>query len=920
MDYRLLIILINDGQKAKKERCMESIKEQSFKNIEIAEISPQRPGELSHKTLKEMLSDRTEEFVLFIHASDWICVDYCRTMMRESLLGTDIVTGECLEEMGDGLYYPNRTFNQNKLSLQGHELKNAYIKFASLDYSWNTLWNKIYKKEWLDAALKTVKTCDTEKELGRQVNSYISQAATSFCNVKNNYYIRNITEKTFLDYSKNKKDFFIKRYVKIEQPLYFEDIKKAILSPDIKTVSFDIFDTLILRPFLYPVDIFIVLDQYVNSLITSITDDLNFQKLRMSAESWARDKYKLKGRQEVTLQEIYEELQARCSYLKPFIEDIKKKELELELQFCYERKTGKELYDLALEAKKQVVFTSDMYLPVSMVEKILKKNGFNRGDLFVSSECMKTKSTGDLYTYMMKQIGKQPNEVMHIGDNMETDVLHAKEKGLLSFHLPRTEELFNNWSPHVYSGRYFARMFESRCGIAEHYDAKELFGIRCMMAVSANFLYDYPFIIYDKSSDFNGNPYNIGYFTLGMHLYAVCRWLVDENTKNKYDCLHFMARDGYLVKNAFEMLNNLFGSDSKLYYTYMSRKALMPLMLQSKEDCYNLMNGFNGVQMTPKTVFQVIAPVIHLTDEDTLEMLCSELGISYNKPIGSQENFLKLSELIAVKLFDKEKAKSFNHKFRELFDKQFSGKAATFDLGYSARCESILKENFGYDITANYIHTVLDKAYQRSLKSGVKVNCFYDFTPVINGIARELLMSELTGSCIGYEWHDNKMAPVFENCQIDSSTHYAVQFMQNGAMAFIKDMIRIFGDYNKKLLIRNYYASIPFDYYLSFSSAFDRSFFSDTTFEDDMGLGNGISFEDFWSEMIYGISGGLSSRINYQAFGRIRQWILMLISLDLGELKRRVKGKLCKHKLIYNLVSSCYKSCRKGYHKTILKK
>lgn len=912
MNPKVLVILIDDRCIEKKENCLKSLNCQSYKDIETIELKDQ----ISKEVLWPLLTDNTAEYVFFMHSNDRIGVDYFRTLVDRAKIGITMVAGEFVEEIGGEIFFPNRTFNQNELFLQEDEIEKTYLELVTLDYSWHVLWNKLYDKQQLIEALRDIKVnCDTEEKLGIQINAQIFHIAKSFASVKNNYYFRKVSDLPIGDYIKKNKDYFTKRYVKVESPFYFEDIKKAILDPKIKFVSFDIFDTLLLRPFLYPTDLFVVLEQYVNSIIRTI-DGIGFQKLRMSAERRIRDKI-CKGNivQDITLNQIYEELVERYSLLKPYIDSIKNKEIELELQYCYQRKTGKELYDFAKYVGKGIVYTSDMYLPDDVLKLLLKKNGFVPENIFVSSMCGKTKASGDLYKYVTEKMECIPSEVIHIGDNLETDVNNAIAKGIMSFHLPRTEELFNNWNSQIYTGNYFSNMFENKCGIVQNYDAKELFGIRCMMAVCANKLFDYPFVLYDRDSDFNANPYNIGYFAMGMHVYAVTRWLIERTKQEGYENLHFMARDGYLINLAYQMLSESFDVNTNIHYTYMSRKALMPLMLQSREDFYNLMSSFNGLNILPEVVFGVIEPVIKPVKKSRLKELCSNIGLDYDKPIGSHENFLKLSEMIATELFDEKKAGDFKKSFADCFDSQFSGKVATFDMGYSARGESVLKENYGYDITANYIHTCLDKAYQRELKSGVRVNCFYDFTPYISGIARELLMSELTGSCIGYEFTGGKAIPQFEKAKIESGTFYAVHFMQEGTLEFVRDMVKIFGDYNRKLLIRNHYASIPFDYYLAYSSPFDRSIFSETVFEDDMGLGNDIKFETFWDGMIHRLMGRSINKINYNSYGLIRRWLFILLCGDLGELKFRLREKLYRHKLLYNLAKRVYNCLKKIYRK-----
>lgn len=912
MNSKVLIILLDNGTKEEREHCLKSIEEQSYKDMETLIVD----YKISVKTLCNLLTEKEAEFVLFMHSCDAIGVDYCRTLAMRAAIGFDVVAGEFVEKIEDDIYYPNRTFNQNQLTLYGNDIMEMYTKLRDLDYSWNVIWGKLYKIQHIKMVLKEDKIIGGNLiNLEKEINSRIFAVIKSFSSVQHNYYYRKIAENKWAENTKKNKDYFARRYVKCGDAFFYEEIKKAIVCPEIKVVSFDIFDTLILRPFLYPTDLFIVLEQFVDSLIVSV-DGIAFKKLRVLAEMQVREDLKSQSEvQDVTLDQIYEELSVSCPLLNPYIDKIKNKEIELELQYCYARKSGKELYELVRSINKKIIYTSDMYLPSEVIKRLLIKNGYDTGEVFVSCVCGKTKATGDLYSYVMEKIDCGANNILHIGDNFTTDVVNARGKAWTAFHFPKTEELFNNWNANIYTGHYFSDMFESRCGIVQNYDAKELFGIRCMMALCANELYDYPFNIYDTCSDFNGNPYNIGYFTLGMHLYAVVRWLIDENEKNKYENMHFMARDGYLVKKAFQILERVFKTETNIYYTYMSRKALVPLTIQSKADCYNLMSCFNGVNILPKVVFDVLQPVIQdVTDAKKVEF-CKEIDIDYFKPIGTEKKFLALSDMIAEKLFDEKKAKDFKTKFAKCFDAQFKGKTATFDMGYSARGESILKENFDYDITANYIHTCLDKAYQRMIKSGVKVNCFYDFTPYISGIAREMLMSELSGSCIGYDFQENAAIPQLEEYDAKPATYYAIHFMHEGALAFVEKMVNVFGEYNKSLMIRNHYASIPFDYYLDYSKAFDRSIFSDTVFEDDMGLGSEINFEQFWERMIHRMAGGTTNRINYNAYGRIRRYFLMIAYGDLGEIKIRVKEKLYCHKVLYTIVKKMYNESKAIYHK-----
>ena len=54
---------------------------------------------------------------------------------------------------------------------------------------------------------------------------------------------------------------------------------------------------------------------------------------------------------------------------------------------------------------KKLIFTSDMYLPKDVIQKILDKNGYVDNDkLYLSSEVKLTKARGALYKYVLDDL------------------------------------------------------------------------------------------------------------------------------------------------------------------------------------------------------------------------------------------------------------------------------------------------------------------------------------------------------------------------------------------------------------------------------------------------------------------------------------------------------------------------------------
>jgi predicted HAD superfamily hydrolase len=189
-----------------------------------------------------------------------------------------------------------------------------------------------------------------------------------------------------------------------------EELKRNILSPQTQIVSFDVFDTLIQRPFLRPTDLFSFLNSAFNRDVSSYVD---FTRIRMDAEAACREQKMLAahGRHfdDITLDEIYAEIARTHLFAAEKLARIKQLEMELEVRFCEARPGGQDLYQLAQDSGKRIILCTDMYLPRSVLEAILAKNQYTGYEkLYLSSEIKVTKAQKTLYPYVAKDLGCPP--------------------------------------------------------------------------------------------------------------------------------------------------------------------------------------------------------------------------------------------------------------------------------------------------------------------------------------------------------------------------------------------------------------------------------------------------------------------------------------------------------------------------------
>ena len=197
-----------------------------------------------------------------------------------------------------------------------------------------------------------------------------------------------------------------------------------------QTISFDIFDTLILRNVLFATDIFRVMSERIK-ILYGITD---FHIIRENIE---RDVRSHSSYEDITLDEIYEEISIR--YPKWPIDELKQLEIKCELNFYQQNPFIKQLFDTAVSLNKEVFLISDMYLPQTIIESILKKCGyFGYKQIYLSGEVRKAKFTGSLFKKILDEGGVSASNWLHIGDNGHSDGYVPRQYGITAavYHCP----------------------------------------------------------------------------------------------------------------------------------------------------------------------------------------------------------------------------------------------------------------------------------------------------------------------------------------------------------------------------------------------------------------------------------------------------------------------------------------------------
>ena len=195
------------------------------------------------------------------------------------------------------------------------------------------------------------------------------------------------------------------------------------LLADSTIISFDVFDTLIIRQGLsVPSDLFNLIHP----------EDPTFKSRRIEAEKDARHFSPL---EDIKLDSIYELLYNNLRERQE-VQEAMALEISAELKFCKANPEALEFFNSVKYSGKRVVIISDMYLSAATISAILKNCGFDLEgvNVYVSSEYGLTKRSGSLFNEVLKQERiENPGSVLHIGDNLISDYLMARRVGLKSY-------------------------------------------------------------------------------------------------------------------------------------------------------------------------------------------------------------------------------------------------------------------------------------------------------------------------------------------------------------------------------------------------------------------------------------------------------------------------------------------------------
>lgn len=317
------------------------------------------------------------------------------------------------------------------------------------------------------------------------------------------------------------------------KPMYHESGASVCEAPQVLAVrlaeydviSFDVFDTLLFRPFQEPESVFYLIGEKLGC------PDFHALRSRAALEAHAGS-----GKEEVTLAEIYAWLER---YAGIDAQEGMRVEMETELELCYPNPYMQQVIDCLVQGGETWIAVSDMYLPPEVIRGMLEKCGYKGiKQLYVSGAYGVSKRSGKLYRVVREEVGRD-KRMIHIGDHPVSDVKMAKKAGMDALYYPNVHAAGRRQRPTAMSpivGSAYAGIVNAHLhnGIRKYTPA-----------------------------------YEYGYTCGGLFVLGYCRFIHEYARVHAIDKVLFLSRDGETLKAVYDAMYP--GNTSA--YAYWSRFA-----------------------------------------------------------------------------------------------------------------------------------------------------------------------------------------------------------------------------------------------------------------------------------------------------------------------------------------------------------
>jgi FMN phosphatase YigB (HAD superfamily) len=521
--------------------------------------------------------------------------------------------------------------------------------------------------------------------------------------------------------------------------------------------SFDVFDTLLGRPYLEPDELHEAVWCMLGlHKVGAIQTAQKWRQARVAAEQDAR---RLSAGKEVILRSIYERLALALGCDAADLEPAARLELAQEQRVLRRLALGEHLLQNRRREGLSVAFLSDMYLPDCVIRSTLIAQSLLGPEdlLLVSSTSGLTKHNGGLFRQLLQQTGLPAAAIQHVGDNCHSDVAVPREIGIQAHLQPapalsaREVQLASDSD----ADRFIRRTLAGSARLArlrEHgLEGKEAEIASVSAAVAA--------------------PLLIGFVL----------WTLQQAQDAGIRNLYFLARDGQILHGLAERLAAVVTPEIRPRYLYVSRQALyLPALALAAPNASEVMSRIcNGrahrdVEASLRLPAGAVAGLLGLhPDESKLSRLhlsdleCEAFTTALRKsPHGAGLDQAAELERRALRAYLKQE---------EFLD---SKRSAVVDIGWRGNLQALLAAALGATGEPANLLGIYLGLHQSPPKSAGESRSYVSHASRFNEALLELMCAADHGSTVRYELESGRAVPRLACATNDAALAWGVGLQQ----------------------------------------------------------------------------------------------------------------------------------------------
>jgi FMN phosphatase YigB (HAD superfamily) len=564
---------------------------------------------------------------------------------------------------------------------------------------------------------------------------------------------------------------------------------------DAKIVSFDLFDTLVTRPFLYPSGA----RDYLAHLVEKKFGLTDFATLRLRAETIARTRH---GR-DVDCTIIYETMATMAEFRSQPVAEIRELELATEKRLLKPRTTVVESARKLAHSDKRIVAVSDMYMNADELRRVLPPSiaEILQG-IHVSCENGWRKDTSEVWERLPKVENIPVKQWLHVGDNEHSDIQLPLAMGFIHpVHVLRASSLLSvvpvlrDLRPKpTLIGRWQDQLWLGL--VANHFNE---------LADSHPMAFEQRLVIEE--------PETLGYTVMGPLVLDYTTWLAQVALDSGASRILFLSREGYLLQRAFQRLQKASPDLTSIHTSYLlaSRRGVNTPALRTIED-------LAGVFSAPYT-----GSLENLLDARLGTRIAAAATKLLGKPLIATEVFLPQMSTRVIDWLRPAAAAILGiaAEERDLYMQYWKNQASetctiVADIGYAGTIQTQLAKITGDTLGGAYF-AAKQAMDQVQINHGWARARFFDErhggsfeSPVMKyHLMLEAILTSPDGQFSHFERGPDTPLPVHFSNAINADKWSLIERVQAGTQRFIDDVCNVTGAETANLIVDNIHVQQP---------------------------------------------------------------------------------------------------------------